>query len=94
MSQVITYILIETDEPTEHLRKVDVLQGEELAPIFERALREQHGGERKRFIFRDNGQIELRWLDDCGIDLIFHAIKIAKQHVYQSWAVKHEQVAA
>lgn len=89
-----TYALIEIDEPTETLLLVEVLAEEPLKPVLVDALEDQHGGELKDVEFKNTGVIEVLWRDNCGETFVYHAVKIERQRVYQSWAVKHGRAAA
>lgn len=89
-----TYALIEQDEASENLILVEVLQEEAPKQTIESALADQHGGELKDFTPLCSGAMQVIWLDDCSITLVFNVIKITGQHRYQSWAVKHDKAAA
>lgn len=94
MANTITYALIETEEPTETLLLVEALKDEALKPVIEAALFAQHCGRLRGYGYSSNGGIEVHWLDDCGVELVYQVTRITKQRTFKSWAVEHGKVAA
>lgn len=94
MATTHTYALIETEEPTETLLLVEALKDEPLKPVIEAALFAQHCGVLRDYDCLSNGGIEVHWLDDCGVELIYQVTRVTKQRTFKSWAVEHGKAAA
>ena len=88
-----TYALIETEEATEHLLLVEALADEPLKPVIEAALFAQHCGVLRDYDCLTNGGIQVQWLDDCGVELVYQVVRISKQRTFKSWAVEHGKAA-
>tara|TARA_Y100000593_G_scaffold50191_1_gene94595 strand:- start:5229 stop:5510 length:282 start_codon:yes stop_codon:yes gene_type:complete len=93
MANTITYALIETEEPTETLLLVEALKDEPLKPVIEAALFAQHCGVMRDYETLTNGSIEVHWLDDCGVELVYQVARVTKQRTFKSWAVEHRVAA-
>lgn len=93
MANTITYALIETEEPTETLLIVEALADEQLKPVIEAALFSQHCGNLRDYDALSNGGIQVQWLDDCGVELVYQVVRISKQRTFKSWAVEHGKAA-
>lgn len=93
MAATHTYALIETEEPAEQLLLVEAVENESLKPVIEAALFAKHCGS---FIDSDplsNGDMQIQWLDDCGVELVYQVVRITKQRTFKSWAVEHGKAA-